>query len=124
MVVPGNKLHLPESLRRTRPVKPAFDHARDPLISAQLNAMAQTESQRRAVQGTGGQGSTMVKSDRPHPELRPKHESSPKRSAFNQAWLREQREAALAHMAAQRGERGPEHLRTRGVQAPSPERGR
>ncbi|PUB90895.1 MAG: hypothetical protein DBP01_05220 [gamma proteobacterium symbiont of Ctena orbiculata] len=99
MVVPGHKLELPESLRRVKAVTPQFDHARDPLISAQLKAMDQTESQRRKAQG---RGSLMVKSDRPFPELRPKHERAPIRATFNQAWLKEQRDACMALFDQQR----------------------
>lgn len=93
VVVPGHKLELPESLRRVKAVTPQFDHARDPLISAQLKEMEKTESQRREAQG---RGSLMVKSDRPFPELRPKHERALIRAAFNQAWLKEQRNACMA----------------------------
>ena len=38
---------LPDSLRRARPIKRPFDHGRDPLISAQLRDLENSEKQRR-----------------------------------------------------------------------------
>ena len=89
----------PDSLRRLRALSTPFDHARDPLISAQLKDMEKTEAQRR---GEGGRGSAMVKLHRPFPELRPKHDMTQIRPGFNQAWLREQRAARLAQYQAER----------------------
>lgn len=89
----------PDSLRYTRPVHIPFDHARCTYISKQLNDQGKTETQRREE---SGRGSLMVKLHRPSPELRPKHELGPIRSAFNQAWFREQRAAQLEYLKAQR----------------------
>ena len=89
----------PASLRNQAPVKHPFDHARDPLISAQLKAMEQTEAQRREE---SGRGSTMVKLDKPFPDLRPKNDNSQIRPAFNQAWIREQRAARIAQLQEER----------------------
>ena len=94
---------LPDSFRQTQPIKRPFDHVRDPLISAQIKAMEKTEAQRR--EESSGRGSTMVRLHKPFPELRPKHQLEPMRSAFNQAWLREQREAALAQLDIQQQRR-------------------
>ncbi|MCB1878218.1 MAG: hypothetical protein KDH88_19760 [Chromatiales bacterium] len=89
------------------PARGAFDHARDPLISAQLKAQAQTEHQRR--QEAAGRGSTMVARHKPFPELRPRRERAVVRAAFNQAWLKEQREAGLAQIAAREAQNsGPQ----------------
>lgn len=90
---------LPDSLRQARPIKRPFDHARDPLISAQLKDQEKTEAQRR--EEAAGRGSNMVKLHKPFPELRPRHEQGPLRNTFNQAWLREQREALLARLRAE-----------------------
>lgn len=115
MVIPGNKQRLPESLRRVNAIKPQFDHARDPLISAQLRDREKTESQHRKAQG---RGSSMVRTDRPFPELRPKRERGPKRAAVDQAWLREQRAAVMAQMEVQpsRGVRASGRSRTRSAE--------
>ncbi|MES9971750.1 MAG: hypothetical protein ABW092_17080 [Candidatus Thiodiazotropha sp.] len=88
----------PDSLRYTRPVHTPFDHARCPYISRQLKDQGKSEAQRR--EGSG-RGSLMVKLHRPFPELRPKYEEGPIRSAFNQAWFREQRAAQLQRLKAQ-----------------------
>lgn len=89
----------PDSLRYTRPVHTPFDHARCPYISRQLKDQGKSEAQRREE---SGRGSLMVKLHRPFPELRPKYEEGPIRSAFNQAWFREQRAAQLQRLKAQR----------------------
>ena len=89
---------MPESLRNASPVRSPFDHARDPLISAQLRDMEKTEAQRREE---SGRGSLMVKMDKPFPDLRPKHEREPLRQSFNQAWLREQRAARMEQYKAE-----------------------
>ena len=101
---PDLRQNAPDSLRDLRSLRPSFDHARDPLTSARLGDMENTEYERRQSRA---RGSSMVSSDRPFPELRPKHERGPKRTAFDQAWLKEQRAAALAQMEEQRsgGER-------------------
>lgn len=96
---PDLRRDTPASLRAQAPLQPPFDHARDPLISAQRKAMEQTEAQRR---GESGRGSTMVKLDKPFPDLRPKNDNSQIRPAFNQAWLREQRAARLAEFREDR----------------------
>ncbi|MEW8562585.1 MAG: hypothetical protein AB2541_10780 [Candidatus Thiodiazotropha sp.] len=89
----------PDSLRYTRPVHTPFDHARCPYISRQLKDQGKSEAKRREE---SGRGSLMVKLHRPFPELRPKHEQGQVRSAFNQAWFREQRAAQLKFLKAQR----------------------
>ncbi|MEW8072639.1 MAG: hypothetical protein AB2826_19660 [Candidatus Thiodiazotropha sp.] len=89
----------PDGLRDTRPVHTPFDHARCPYISRQLKDQSKSEAQRR---DESGRGSLMVKLHRPFPELRPKYEEGPVRSAFNQAWFREQRAAQLKSFKAQR----------------------
>ena len=96
---PDLRQDAPESLRRAEGLRQPFDHARDPLISEQLKDMEKTEAQRRKAQG---RGSSMVRSDRPFPELRPRYERAPIREAFDRAWLKEQRAAAFARMDAQR----------------------
>ena len=96
---PDLRRDMPQSLRRVPGIEREFDHARDPLISVQLKDMERTEAERRKAQG---QGSSMVRSDRPFPELRPRQEHGPKRAAFDQAWLKEQRAAVLTRMDAQR----------------------
>jgi hypothetical protein len=90
---------MPVSLGRLRALRSPFDHARDPLISAQLKAIKQSERQRHEQ---SGRGSTMVKGDRPFPALRPRDEDDPLRVAFDRAWLQEQRAAVLARLQAQR----------------------
>ena len=89
----------PDSLRHLRALRSPFDHARDSLISTQLRDMEKAEAQRR---GEAGRGSAMVRLHRPFPELRPKHDMTQIRPAFNQAWLREQRAAKLAQYQAER----------------------
>ena len=114
---PALRADAPLRLQRQRVLREAFDHARDPLISAQHRAMEQTESQRR---GASERGSSMVGTDRPYPELRPKQEPGPKRAAFDRAWLREHRAARLAQYREQRqqepraeGQAGPTRARQR-----------
>ena len=116
---PDLRQDMPESLRRAEGIQQAFDHARDPLISAQLKDMKKTEAQRREAQGPG---SSMVRSDRPFRELRPKNELGPKRAAFDRAWLREQRAAVMARMEAQ--QRSGEHYLERSVDRSIAPRGR
>jgi hypothetical protein len=107
---PGLQENTPAGLRTEGPLRPRFDPVRDPLIAAQLKDMGKTEKERREETG---RGSAMVRADRPHPELRPKDEDRPLRAAFDQAWLREQRAAQLAHFKQERAEwergHGPEH---------------
>ena len=97
------------SLQRQRVLREAFDHARDPLISAQRKAMEQTESQRR---GESERGSSMVRKDRPYPELRPKHDLGPKRAVFDRAWLREHRATRLEQYRAQAQQEGRNETRS------------
>lgn len=94
----------PATLRRAPSQRTAFDHARDPYISLQLKDMEKTEAQRRGESERSGRGSSMVKTDKPSPELRPTHEDMPVRETFNRAWLREQREARMAEYEQQRQE--------------------
>ncbi|CAA0099560.1 Uncharacterised protein [Halioglobus japonicus] len=96
---PDLRRDTPASLQSQSPVQPAFEQVRDPLIRAQHKAMEKTEAQRR---GESGRGSTMVKLDKPFPELRPKNDNSQIRPAFNQAWLQEQRAARKAELEDQR----------------------
>ena len=96
---PALSRDIPASLHKLQALRPPFDHARDPFISAQLKAMRKTEAQRWEE---SGRGSSMVRQHRPFPELRPKHESGPLRASFNQAWLKEQRDAQLAHYRQER----------------------
>lgn len=100
---PGLRQGTPVSLSRLRAVRPEFDRNRDPYVRAQLKAMEKTESQRR---GESGRGSGMVRLHRPFPELRPKYEQGPIRASFNQAWLKEQREAQLVRFEAERANDG------------------
>ncbi len=93
---------IPDSFREVPPHRREFDHARDPYISKQLNAMEQTEAERRGESERSGRDSEMVKLDKPFSELRPAHERGPIREAFNQAWLREQRAARMADLDRQR----------------------
>jgi hypothetical protein len=95
----------PDSLRNTRPVHPPFDHARCPYVSRQLKDQSKSEAKRREE---SGRGSMMVKLQRPFPQLRPKYEQAPVREAFNQAWLREQRAAHMAHLKEQRRRSAPQ----------------
>lgn len=85
--------NAPVSLKKLRSLQIPFDHARSPEISAQLNDLGKSEKERRE---DGERGSRMVKQHHPYPELRPKHTLGPKRTSFDQAWLREQRAAKLA----------------------------
>lgn len=96
---PDLRQGAPVSLRKLRATRQAFDHARDPLISAQLRDMEKPESQR---QEESGRGSLMVRLDRPFPDLRPKDDKSQLRCSFNQAWMREQRAAVMAQFQEQR----------------------
>ena len=99
---PALQQNAPVSLKRLRALRSPFDHARDPLISAQLKAMAMTESQRREE---SGRGSSMVGKERPAPVLRPKRAQALIRASFDQAWLREQRAAQLARFQTERAAR-------------------
>lgn len=103
---PGLRTKLPDALRDQAPVRPHFDHARHPLISAQLKAMQKTEAQRRKE--SAGRNSEMIRLHRPFPDLRPKHEQGPLRARFNQAWLREQREARLHQYEIERAAQAQE----------------
>ncbi|MEM7220029.1 MAG: hypothetical protein AAF515_16805 [Pseudomonadota bacterium] len=86
---------LPPGLRAVAPARPAFELARDPLMRAQLDAMKQTEAERREAQSPGSQ---MVKLHKPLPALKPKDHQSVDRSQFNWQWFQEQRRAALAQI--------------------------
>lgn len=77
---------LPDSLQRAESPRAEFDHARDPYISAQLGDLNKTEAERRAR----GQGSEMVKRDKPFPELTPDNDNAPRRAAFSERWRAEQ----------------------------------
>lgn len=90
---PALAAHLPDALKNQAGVRHSFDHARDPLISQQLQDLDKTEHQRREEQGDGSQ---MVKLHKPFPELKPKHHQSVMRSQFNQSWIKEQRSARMA----------------------------
>ena len=92
----------PESFRQAPPLHRDFDLARDPYIAKQIRAMEQTEAQRRGDSEHTGDGSQMVKRDKPFPELRPDFEQAPMRETFNRAWLREQREARMMELERQR----------------------
>jgi hypothetical protein len=89
----------PECLRNQAPLRPEFDHARDPLISQQIKDMEKTEAQRR---DDAARTSNMVKKDRPKPELRPKERNPVDRDKFNNNWLKEQREAQFTQFERQR----------------------
>lgn len=88
------------ALDQARTSAPSFEPARDPLRALALADLGMTEAQRR--------GSDMVRSERPHPVLRP----SPvlalgaDRAAFNARWDREvenaKRRAEDAGRAARR----------------------
>ena len=104
---PDLRRDVPASFKALEPAHRAFEQARDPLIRAQHQAMEQTEAQRR---GESGRGSTMVKLDKPFPDLRPKNDNSQIRPAFNSAWLREQRAARMAEFDRQRAAE-PSHER-------------
>lgn len=93
---------MPASFQHAPPLHREFDLARDPYIAKQIRAMEQTEAQRRGESGHSGDGSQMVKRDKPFPELRPEFEQTPIRETFNRAWLREQRDARLAELNQQR----------------------
>lgn len=93
---------IPDSFRRAPSPRRAFDYVRDPYIAKQLQALELTEAQRRGESERSGRGSSMVKLHKPFPELRPEHEQTPLREAFNSAWLREQRSARLADLDRQR----------------------
>ena len=88
---------VPVSLQGVNSARLSFDHARDPLISAQLKSMAQSEASRQE----DGNGSRMVKLHRPFPELRPKHDISQIRKSYNQQYLSEHRRAQLSQFRAQ-----------------------
>ncbi len=49
-----------------------------------------------------GSGSQMIKSQKPFPELKPRNSYELKKVFFDQAWLREQRQAQLDHFSVQR----------------------
>lgn len=96
---PGLRQHMPKALREMRPVAAPFNEAvRGTSAPPQRREDTRTDAQT-------GRGSEMVKKDRPHPELRPKYETQPKRDAFNQAWLKEARAARMAGYEAQRAQR-------------------
>lgn len=107
---------MPDSFREAPPNRREFDHARDRYISLQLKAMEQTEAQRRGESERSGRGSEMVKLSKPFPELRPKLEQAPIRSAFNCAWLREQREARLAELESQRQQKQQDAIQERAIE--------
>ena len=88
---------VPPSLQGVNSVRLNFDHARDPLISAQLKSQSQTEVKNRE----DGDGSRMVKLHRPFPELRPKHDISQIRKSYNQQYISEHRRAQLSQFKAQ-----------------------
>lgn len=83
---------LPDSLKRVEPATLPFDRVRDPWRTSQAKDRSSTDSERQ-----GGRGSGMVKRHKPMPELKPKQRLEPVRKTFNQAWLQEKREAAMAH---------------------------
>ncbi len=88
---------MPDGLRKAEPVRRPFDHARDPWLSKQLDAERQSETQRRE----SGDGSSMVKLQKPFPELKPKHDLTQVRKTFNQQWMREAHAARMEQFEAQ-----------------------
>lgn len=89
----------PDSFHDARNVRSEFTHVSDPMIGAQLKDMKLSEVQRRDKYA---RASGMVKQDKPRPELWNKTNDAPKRQSFNQAWVREQREARLAEFRSER----------------------
>ena len=111
---------LPSRLLNIGNVRPSFDHARDPLINAQLKDLKKTEAKRR----DGGAGSKMVKLHKPFPELRPKHDLSQIRKTFNKNWLSEQRRVQMKQFEAQEQHLAAEKTQSHEADFPKHERGR
>ncbi|MCR9261217.1 MAG: hypothetical protein NXH95_15955 [Pseudomonadaceae bacterium] len=111
---PDLRKGMPDQHRMQNPLRQRFDEVRDPLIARQIAGMKKTEAQRRDESS----GSGMVASDKPFPELKPKHAKTVKSQSFNQAWLREHRTAVMAHYQAQSEQiasASTKKSRTRGV---------
>ena len=106
---PRLRMQTPQSLRSAKGVSRTFDHARDPLISKQINDINKAEKQRRE-EGERGKGSEMIKLHRPFPDLRPKNDNTQIKITFNQDWLREQRKAQLSNF--RKAEKNISHEKT------------
>ncbi len=93
---------VPESFKQAPYLTRDFNNARDPLIKQQIEDMQKTESQRREERSGGG--STMIKRQKPHLELKPNHTGAhpATRQSFNQAWLQEQRSARMNNFEEER----------------------
>ena len=80
---------LPDSLRNAESPRQEFNDARDPFARAQRLDMQRTEKERREQ----GDGSKMIKMDKPFPELKPANSNVQKRKSFNNE-LKAEKEAA------------------------------
>lgn len=74
---------LPETLKHQDSPQQAFGEAVDPFARIQREAMLKKESQRRGEQD---KGSLMIKTDKPFPELKPRHAQAVLRQYFNRRW--------------------------------------
>ena len=78
--------------------KPYLAPARGPFRAAAGNSeQAETNHSDRSdtERSEGGRGSKMVKRDRPRRDLKPRGEDEPIRETFDQAWLKERRDARM-----------------------------
>ena len=92
----------PVSLRNLKPANLNFNDSADPLYKKQRDALNQTEAQRRESMG---EGSLMVKLQKPFPDLKPRNADKVLRQKFNQDWIKEHQRAALAYLEAQESHR-------------------
>lgn len=88
-----------EALSRLPQSRRDFDLSRDPHIRRQIQDLASVTAARR--EDGSGQGSGMVKRDKPHAALHPSEDlrRPVDRAAFRANWLAEQRDAAMANAA-------------------------
>lgn len=98
MSEPSLRESAPPCLRRAGPLREKFIAANDHDEKQQkniLNDNGRTRDEER-------NGSQMVKSEKPFPELKPTNSHDLKKYFFDQAWLREQRQAQLNNFRIQR----------------------
>jgi len=109
----------PEAVNRLPKVRRSFDLNRDPYIRAQM--LGQPVRQEKSRSDASGGGSTMVKRDKPAPAYVPPRElrSPVVRRDFQNRWLAEQRDAALARTAKQQPGQNPSPAPVKGMKAPS-----
>ncbi|MGF1463321.1 MAG: hypothetical protein ACFB2Z_09165 [Maricaulaceae bacterium] len=109
----------PEAAVSMPNLRHAFDHARDPTISAQLDDLQKSETWRRGE----GTGTRAQREDRPQPALKPRHAAlNPAPAQTPGSWLGAQHAQAMAQasQASRSSVPAPQHTLETGRPPPHP----